>query len=185
MRLSHFLICLWPALLAQGLEPLPIVLPKPMFEGTPVDIKVPNLEEPLDQPRPPFLAPAGTVNDARGKPVISSDMNPAIGRLNQITDGDKEGYDGSYVELKGGVQHITIDLRARHVIYAVLFWHYHQQPRVDSGLLPALFVALSPVLVLSQACASGVVERSARSGRSGAHHPRDTGHGTKARRVAL
>jgi len=130
MRISHFLICLWPALLAQGLEPLPIVLPKPMFEGTPVDIKVPNLEEPLDQPRPPFLAPVGTADVARGKLVVSSDMNPAIGRLDQITDGDKEGYDGSYVELKGGVQHITIDLRARHVIYAVLFWHYHQQPRV-------------------------------------------------------
>jgi hypothetical protein len=53
--------------------PLNIELPKPMFVGTPTDIQVPNLEKPLGRARPPFLAPEGTVNLARGKPVKSSD----------------------------------------------------------------------------------------------------------------
>jgi hypothetical protein len=118
------------ALVAQGLEPLPIVLPKPLFEGTPVDLRVPNLDPPLGRSRPPFLAPAGAVNVARGKPVRSSDEDPLIGDLEQVTDGDKDGRDGHWVELGDGVQHVTIDLQARHTIYAVLVWHYHKQARV-------------------------------------------------------
>jgi hypothetical protein len=47
-----------------------------------------------------------------------------------ITDGDKEAADGSFVELGPGVQYVTLDLQARHEIYAVVIWHYHQQPRV-------------------------------------------------------
>lgn len=118
------------ALAAQAIEPLPIVLPKPLFEGTPVDIRVPNLEPPLGRPRPPFLAPGGVVNVARGKPVRASDEDPLIGDLEQVTDGDRDGRDGHWVELGAGVQHVTIDLQARHTIYAVLVWHYHKQARV-------------------------------------------------------
>jgi hypothetical protein len=55
------------------MEPLPIALPKPLFEGTPVPTNVPNLEKPAGRPRPPFLAPAGTVNLALRKPVSASD----------------------------------------------------------------------------------------------------------------
>lgn len=113
-----------------GLEPLPLVLPKPLFEATPEDIKVPNLEKPLGKPRPPFLAPAGTENVALGKPVESSDTQPTIGELEFITDGEKSGLDGSYVQLAAGRQSITIDLGAKHTIFAIVFWHYHKQPRV-------------------------------------------------------
>jgi hypothetical protein len=124
------LVSLSLALVAQGLEPLPIGLPKPLFEGTPVDVRVPNLEPPLGRPRPPFLAPPGVTNVAKGKPVAASDVYPLIGGLEQITDGDKDGRDGHWVELADGVQHVTIDLAARHEIYAVLVWHYHKQARV-------------------------------------------------------
>lgn len=113
----------------QELVPLPLVLPKPMFEGTPQNLKVPNLEKPLGKPRPPFLAPAGAANVAKGKPVSSSTPGPSAGDLEMVTDGDKSGADGSYVELGPGVQHISIDLESRHVIYAVVVWHYHKQPR--------------------------------------------------------
>ena len=113
-----------------SLQPLPVVLPKPMFEGTPQNIKVPNLEKPLGKPRPPFLAPAGATNVARGKPVTATGPDPTVGELEQVTDGDKAGTDGSYVELGAGVQSVTIDLGAPHTIYAVLFWHYHKQARV-------------------------------------------------------
>lgn len=115
---------------SQDLKPIPLKLPKAMFVGTPQNIKVPNLEKPLGKARDPFLAPAGTVNVALNKPVTASDMQPVIGELAYITDGDKEAEDGSYVELGPFLQHITIDLKAKHTIYAAVLWHYHQQPCV-------------------------------------------------------
>ncbi len=110
--------------------PIDIVLPKPMFVGTPQNTRVPNLEKPLGKPRPPFLAPAGTINAALEKPVASSDEEPIIGEIEMISDGDKEAADGSYVELGPFVQNITIDLEATHEIYAIVLWHYHKQARV-------------------------------------------------------
>ncbi|MGA1980648.1 MAG: hypothetical protein ABSG99_08845 [Sedimentisphaerales bacterium] len=115
---------------AEGLVPIDINLPKPMFIGTPQNIQVPNLEKPLGKPRPPFLAPAGTKNVALGKPVASSDEQPIIGELKMITDGDEEAADGSYVELGPFLQNVTIDLGAEYDIYAILFWHYHKEARV-------------------------------------------------------
>jgi hypothetical protein len=110
--------------------PLNIELPKPMFVGTPQEMKVENLEKPLGKARPPFLAPEGTVNLAKGKPVKSSDEMPIIGEISYITDGDKEAADGSYVELGPLVQHITVDLGKPCELYAIVLWHYHKQPRV-------------------------------------------------------
>jgi hypothetical protein len=107
-----------------------IELPKPMFVGTPQDIKVENLEKPLGKPRPPFLAPEGTVNLARGKPVSASDEEPIIGDIEMITDGDKEAADGSYVELGPFKQYVQIDLEKECELYAIVLWHYHKQPRV-------------------------------------------------------
>ena len=85
------------------LAPIPIALPKPLYEGTPRNLRIPNLEKPLGNPRPPFLAPAGTTNVARGKPVSSSTADPAVGDLEMVTNGDKSGVDGSFVELGPGV----------------------------------------------------------------------------------
>jgi hypothetical protein len=114
----------------QTLVPIAMELPKPMFVGTPQDTKVPNLEKPLGGPRPPFLAPQGTVNLAKGKPVSASDEEPIIGELEMITDDDKEAADGSYVELGPFAQHVTIDLEEVADIYAIVIWHYHKQARV-------------------------------------------------------
>jgi hypothetical protein len=118
--------------LAQGgkMAPLPIELPKPMFEGTPQNLNVPNVERPLGRPRDPFLAPAGVTNVALDKAVDSSDREPIIGDLEQVTDGDKMGAEGSYVELGPGLHHVTIDLGEPHEIYAVLFWHFHKTARI-------------------------------------------------------
>jgi len=118
------------ALSGQDLRPLDIKLPKPMFVGTPQNLKVANLEKPTGKPRPPFLAPAGTKNTALNKSVSSSDEAPIIGEIAMITDGDKEASDGSYVELGPMKQYVTLDLGARHTLYAVVVWHYHKQPRV-------------------------------------------------------
>jgi hypothetical protein len=115
---------------AEALVPIDIKLPKPMFVGTPQNIRVPNLEKPLGKPRPPFLAPVGTKNVAFGKPVASSDEEPIIGEIEMITDGDREAADGSYVELGPFLQNVTIDLGAEYNIYAILLWHYHKEARV-------------------------------------------------------
>lgn len=112
------------------LEPLPIVLPHPLFEDTPEPPDVPNLERPLGRPRSAFLAPAGVKNVARGKAVTGTDSDPVIGNLEKVTDGVKTGMDGSYVEMKPGVQNIVIDLESKHTIYAILIWHYHKEARV-------------------------------------------------------
>ena len=114
----------------QKLVPVPIVLPQPVFEGTPRNLKVPNLEKPRWKAREPFLAPAGVKNVARRKTVTSSDAAPIVGELEMITDGERSGEEGCFVELAPGTQHVTIDLGAPHEIYAVLFWHYHNSPRV-------------------------------------------------------
>ncbi len=121
-----------------GYEPVEIELPKPMFVGTPQDLKVENLEKPLGKPRPPFLAPAGTTNVARGKPVSASDEEPIIGDIEMITDGDKEAADGSYVELGPLMQYVTIDLEKQYELYAIVMWHYHKQPRVYSDVVVQL-----------------------------------------------
>lgn len=119
-----------PAMSSGDLVPLDIKLPKPMFIGTPQNFRVDKLEKPLGKPRPPFLAPAGVKNVAFNKPVTSSDNVPVIGEVTMITDGSKEASEGNYVELGPFVQHVTVDLGARHDIYAILFWHFHEQPRV-------------------------------------------------------
>ncbi len=117
------------------LMPLDIALPRPVFVGTPMDVRMPNLERPRTGPRPPFLVPLGTTNVALGKPVSSSDPEPLIGTLAMINDGDKEATDGSVVELGPGVQHVTIDLLERHEIYAIVVWHYHLRPHVYRGVV--------------------------------------------------
>lgn len=114
----------------EKLVPVEIELPKPMFVGTPQNLRVPNLEKPLGKPRPPFLAPSGTLNLALGRAVTSSDDFPVIGELEMITDGDKEAPDGSFVELGPFLQQVTIDLGQSCELFAVVVWHYHMQPLV-------------------------------------------------------
>jgi len=115
----------------ENMAPIPIELPKPVFAGTPPSLKFgPRVEPPLGRPRPLPLAPKGTTNVGLEKPVSGSDEEPIIGELAMVTDGDKEGTDGSYVELGPGVQYVQIDLEAVCEIYAILVWHYHREPRV-------------------------------------------------------
>jgi hypothetical protein len=118
------------AVSAQDKVPLKTDLPKPMFVGTPVPIKLPNLEPPRTGKRPDFLVPVGTVNLAKGKKVTSSDNDPVLGTLDLVTDGDKDGDEGSYVELGPGKQWVQIDLEQEANIYALMVWHFHSQARV-------------------------------------------------------
>ena len=118
------------AAVAQDKVPLKTQLPKPLFVGTPVPLNVPNLEAPIKGKRPDFMVPAGTVNLAKNKSVTGSDNNPVTGTLDLVTDGDKAGDEGSWVELGPGKQWVQIDLAKSANIYAVLLWHFHSQARV-------------------------------------------------------
>jgi hypothetical protein len=116
--------------LAEDKVPLKIELPQPLLVGTPVPIKIPNLEPALKGKRPDFMVPPGTTNLAAGKTVTASDSEPIIGTLDMITDGDKSADEGSWVELAPGKQWVQIDLGKESDIYAVCVWHYHSQARV-------------------------------------------------------
>jgi len=111
-------------------EELKLQLPKPMFIGTPTNIKSPNLEVVTGKSRGPFMVPVGTKRLSLKKLVRASDTQPVIGELDMITDGEKEGGDGYFVELGPGKQWVQIDLGAPYALHAILVWHYHSQARV-------------------------------------------------------
>jgi len=111
-------------------EELKLKLPKPMFVGTPTNIKSANLEVITGKPRGPFYVPRGTALLSLKKTVTASEAEPVIGDLAMITDGEKSGGDGYFVELGPGPQWVQVDLGARHALHAVLVWHYHSQARV-------------------------------------------------------
>ena len=126
------LAILVPTAMAQdpGKEVLKITLPKPMFVGTPKNIRTANLEMITGKPRGPFMVPVGTVLLSAGKPVAASDKEPVIGEVAFVTDGKKSGEDGYYVELGPMLQWVQIDLGKSQELLAVVAWHYHSQARV-------------------------------------------------------
>jgi hypothetical protein len=137
MKIQLFASCVCISLLAafntavaEDLVPLKVELPPPLFVGTPVPINLPNLEPKREGKRPDFMVPPGTVNLAKGKKVTSSDTDPVNGSLDLVTDGDKAGDEGSWVELNTGKQWVQIDLGTEANIYALLVWHFHQEARV-------------------------------------------------------
>ena len=109
--------------------PLKIEVPRPVFIGTPKPIKgFPHLEKKAAK-RGDILVPAGTTNIAKDKEVTSSDDFPIIGDLEFITDGDKDGEEGYFVELAPKKQWVQIDLEKASEIYGILIWHFHSQAR--------------------------------------------------------
>mgnify|MGYP006281194015 CR=1 FL=1 len=105
-------------------------LPEPMFVGTPTNFESDNLDPTTGEPRGEFMVPEGTKLVSVGKPVTSSDPDPVVGEIEQVTDGTKTGYEGDYIALDPGVQWVQLDLEKSHRIYAILLWHYHSQARV-------------------------------------------------------
>jgi secreted protein with Ig-like and vWFA domain len=118
-----------PILAADTSAPVTIrpTMPKPLFVGTPLPQgdAIPN----LDHSKIPILevsVPAGTTLISAGKPVTSNDSAP-IGELSLITDGDKFGDDGYFVDLMPGKTWVQIDLGSSHEIHLLWVWHFHKQ----------------------------------------------------------
>lgn len=121
-----------PAAKDGKLAELKIELPKPLFEGTPKNIKV-KMRAPIKNRK--IKIAAGTKLLSAKKAIASSDEEPIIGELDYVTDGDKEGTDGSFVELGPGLQWVQIDLGAVKEIHAVVSWHYHREGRVYKDVI--------------------------------------------------
>lgn len=115
------------AALCSYAKPLKLDVPRSQLTGTPVPIKIDNLEAKAPNPEPDV--PEDVKNIAKGKKVTSSDDFPLIGELELVTDGDKEAAEGSYVEIQNGFQWVQIDLEKTSEIFAVAVWHYHSQER--------------------------------------------------------
>lgn len=129
LRLLFAFTLVGAAASAEDKVPLKLDLPRPLFVGTPRPIQLANLEPPSAK-RADLMVPAGTVLLSKDKPVTSSDSFPVIGELSYITDGDKTGTDGTYVEFGPDVQWVQIDLGAPAKLAAVALWHFHSQARV-------------------------------------------------------
>ena len=116
--------------LAQAADTIPLTttIPPEKIEGTPIEIKVPNLK-PAASKAPEIQVPAGTTLLSKGKPVTASDDFPIIGDLPYITDGEKDAGEGYFLELANGLQWVQIDLEQEAAIQAVWVWHYHSQRR--------------------------------------------------------
>jgi len=110
---------------------LPVTLPKALFEGTPTGIQGVRLD-PINKARKrgDFMVPSGTVLLSSNKTVTASDPATLTGTLDQVTDGDKEGVDGSFMALGPGTQWVQIDLGAAVSMSAIVVWHYHKMARV-------------------------------------------------------
>jgi len=109
--------------------PLKVEVPKPLVAGTPRPISLANLE-PANAKRPDIMVAPDVKLISKGKKVTSSDSLPVIGELTFITDGDKTGIDGAYVELGPNTQWVQVDLGSSAKIAAVAVWHFHSQARV-------------------------------------------------------
>ena len=118
-----------------GGVPIPVgEFPPELIEGTPKPADIPNLVQAPDK-APQFLVPQGTVLLSAKKKVTSSDSNPLIGTLDQITDGDKQTGEGYFVELQSGNQWVQIDLEKSAPLYAIWVWHFHAQRRAYHNVI--------------------------------------------------
>jgi hypothetical protein len=103
-------------------------IPPEKIEGTPIEVKVPNIK-PAASKAPELMVPAGTELLSKGKPVTSSDDFPIIGEVSYVTDGEKDAGEGYFVEIANGLHWVQIDLEQEAAIQAIWVWHFHSQRR--------------------------------------------------------
>jgi len=104
--------------------PLDIAYPRAEFMGTAGTVDDPHVAAPSHDPPKTIYVPVGTGNLARGRAVTSNAKIPA-GKLKMITDGDKSGQVGHYLDIGKGLQWVQIDLGSKSGVYAVALWHYY------------------------------------------------------------
>jgi len=115
-------------LLAVAAEAEPVALspklPRPVFEGTPVDVRSAHRERYRGDgvPPPPLLVPQDVRLLSSGCPVTSNDPGAGKADLALVTDGNKQYTPLAYLELAPGVRWMQIDLGTNVAVYAVCLW---------------------------------------------------------------
>ncbi|MEM6884148.1 MAG: hypothetical protein AAF571_03895 [Verrucomicrobiota bacterium] len=113
-------------------------IPEAVPIGTPPPpLKIKNLEL-APKNAPTLTVPAGVELISAGKPVSSSDDFPIIGELSYITDGEKNGGEGYFVELLDGPQWVQIDLEHEAQLFGIWIWHYNGWPRAYHDVIVQL-----------------------------------------------
>lgn len=109
---------------ANGQVALNPALPKPVFEGTPIDVRSPHREAYRGEgvPPPPLWVPADTRLLSRGCRVTCNDPSAKTRDLTLVTDGDKHYTPFAYLELAPGVRWVQLDLGTNASIQAVCLW---------------------------------------------------------------
>lgn len=99
-------------------------LPKPTFEGTPIDVRSPHREAYRGEgiPPPPLLVPEGTRLISRACRVTCNDSYAKPRDLSLVTDGNKRFSSSAYLELAPGVRWAQIDLGSNMAVQAVCLW---------------------------------------------------------------
>lgn len=107
-----------------GTVALAPALPKPTFEGTPIDVRSPHREPYRGDgvPPPPLLVPEGTRLLSRGCAVTCNDDGAKKRDLALVTDGNKQYSVSAYLELAPGVRWVQLDLGTNAEIQAVCLW---------------------------------------------------------------
>ena len=103
-------------------------MPKPLFTGPPrpnYPNVPPNLGELNGRPVMEVTVPRKVMLLSRGAAVTSSDLAP-LGELSFVTDGDKQGDDGYFVDVLPGKQWVQIDLGEAREIWLIWQWKYHK-----------------------------------------------------------
>lgn len=102
------------------------VMPKPLFCGPPTRPDLPpNMKYGSGGVVLEVTIPARVALISRGAPVTSSDPAP-LGELSLVTDGDKEGDDGYFVDIAPGRQWVQIDLGSPRELWLIWMWMYHK-----------------------------------------------------------
>ena len=112
-------------------------MPQPLFAGTPLpaDNTIPNLD-PAGTPAVLSVdLPEGVSLISAKAKVTSSDTAPFTGTLDLVTDGEKDGSDGFYVELAPGKQWVQIDLGSEKEVWGMWVWHFHKSAFVYKGVV--------------------------------------------------
>ena len=120
--------------LSLSAKTLKLAVPSAQLSGTPVPISIDNLDT-YKGPQKEIQVPDDVQNIAKGKEVTSSDDFPMTGELTLITDGNKDGAEGCYVEIMDGLQWVQIDLGKTSDIYAIAMWHFHSQERAYKDVI--------------------------------------------------
>ena len=121
---------------APALVPLKLNLPAPVFAGTPKDApRGLDMEPTPDKPPAPLMVPADVRNIAPGKKITCSDKGISAAMLARLTDGNKQADEDAIAMLRKGLQWVQFDLGAPQEIFAVVFWHAHDIPKVYRSVI--------------------------------------------------